>query len=108
MSARRSAEATRAGVTLQSRVKIPPDVVFREVGDELVILDLTRGVYFGLNEVGTRAWRLLCEGRALDTAAATLAGEYDVSEGRCAADLVTFVGALLGHHLVELDAGADA
>ena len=42
--------------------KHSPDVVFRDLDGEAVILDLVSGTYFGLNEVGTRVWRLVDEG----------------------------------------------
>ena len=43
--------------------KHSPDVVFRDLEGEAVILDLASGTYFGLNDVGTRVWRLVDEGR---------------------------------------------
>ena len=43
--------------------KHSPDVVFRDLEGEAVILDLASGTYFGLNEVGTRVWRMVDEGR---------------------------------------------
>ena len=38
-----------------------PAVVFRQMDDGAVLLDLESGVYFGLDEVGTRVWTLLLE-----------------------------------------------
>jgi len=43
------------------KVTIPDDVVFRDLAGEAVILNLASGIYFGLNEVGTRMWNLLAE-----------------------------------------------
>lgn len=37
------------------------DVVSREVAGEMVLLDLSSGLYFGLNRVGSRAWERLCD-----------------------------------------------
>lgn len=36
-----------------------PAVMFREVSDGAVLLQMQDEVYFGLNEVGTRIWQLL-------------------------------------------------
>ena len=36
-----------------------------ELGGEAVLLDLTTGVYYGLDPVGTRVWRLLQQPRSL-------------------------------------------
>jgi len=44
---------------------IPPHVLARQVGDETVILNLESGVYFGLDSVGARIWKLLAEGNNL-------------------------------------------
>jgi len=40
------------------------DVVAREVGGEAVLLDMTSGIYFGLNAVGTLAWQRIETGKA--------------------------------------------
>lgn len=54
-----------------------PDVVSRKVGDELVLLDLQRGVYFGLDEVGARIWALMLDNGDASTIVARLADEYE-------------------------------
>jgi hypothetical protein len=48
-------------LALRDTVRINDDVVFRELEGEAVLLNLETGVYFGLNEVGTRIWSLLQE-----------------------------------------------
>ena len=55
---------------------VHPDVLFREIDKECVLLDLGSGTYFGLNEVGTRIWSLLREGLAEDDIVRTIADEY--------------------------------
>ena len=42
---------------------VSKDVLFQEVAGETVLLDLNSESYFGLDEVGTRIWTLLNEGR---------------------------------------------
>ena len=54
-----------------------PDVVSRKVGEELVLLDLQRGVYFGLDEVGARIWALMLDDADASTIVARLADEYE-------------------------------
>ncbi|OBV11197.1 PqqD family protein [Erythrobacter dokdonensis] len=41
---------------------VSTDVVSREVAGEMVLLDLSSGQYFGLNEVGSRVWSRLTQG----------------------------------------------
>ena len=44
-----------------SRITTAPDVMFRIIGDEAVILNLKSELYLGLNPVGTRFWTALHE-----------------------------------------------
>src|SRR5262249_1448164 len=56
---RREERVTMSRPTLASVVTIDPDVTFRELGGEIVILNLETGVYFGLDQWGARIWRPL-------------------------------------------------
>jgi hypothetical protein len=71
-----------------------PDVVFRELDGEAVVLDLAGGTYFGLNASGTRMWQLIQEHRELEPVAVALAGEFDAPSARIESDLLTFVSHL--------------
>jgi hypothetical protein len=81
-------------------VTVPPQVMFRLVGDEAVLLDLQSGMYFGLDPVGARMWNLLAEGRTLDDVASTVAEEYGVEVGRVQSDILELVATLRGKGLL--------
>ena len=51
--------------TLDAMFRIPDEVIFRELDGEAVILNLDTGIYFGLDAVGTRIWRLIEERKPL-------------------------------------------
>lgn len=76
------------------------DVVFQEVSGETVLLDLNSESYFGLDEVGTRVWALINEGRAVDEMISTLLDEYDVDRATLEADVAALVTSLLEAGLV--------
>ena len=79
-----------------------PGVLFRDLAGEAVLLDPEAGTYFGLNEVGTRAWNLLgSAGATLAAVHAALLAEYDAPPERIWDDLLALVRALLAHRLVE-------
>lgn len=90
-----------AALTLDTPVRVNPEVLFQDLDGEAVLLHLGSGVYFGLDEVGARIWSLLAEGADLRTVARTVAGEYSVAEARCADDLLNLVAELQSHTLVE-------
>ena len=56
--------------------RLSPDVLYRDLEGQAVILDLSSGLYFGLNEVGTRIWTLIGEGRTVADIAQILSHEY--------------------------------
>lgn len=92
-------------VNLDSRILIPPDVLFQEVDDELVLLDLRSEAYFGVDGVGARAWQLVAHGYALGEVIALLQEEYEVLPERLRDDVLAFVQALLDAGLVAVDDG---
>lgn len=87
----------------KGKVRPARDVVFRELGGEMVLLNLKSGVYFGLNETGTQMWTLLAElkdaGRVVDA----LEQEYAASREELESDLHKLLQALREKGLVEVD-----
>jgi hypothetical protein len=87
---------------LDANVRPNPDLLSSELEGEAVILDLSSGVYFGLNEVGARIWELLQAGRDLRSVRATLLEEFDVPPSRCEADLLELVRRMAADGLVHV------
>ena len=85
------------------RLRIPEDVIYRDVAGEAVILNLETGVYFGLDPVGSRIWSLIGELRDSDKVLEALLAEYDVEEKQLRADLDELVGQLLTNALLKED-----
>lgn len=80
---------------------VSPSVVFRQMDDGAVLLDLESGVYFGLDEVGTRVWTLLVEQKTPDAVCAAMLGEFDVEPGVLAEDVRRLVGELQQNGLLR-------
>lgn len=89
-------------LSLSSRVKISESTLFQELSGEAVLLELSRGIYYGLDEVGTRIWNLLGQGRSLGETVAALVDEYDVAVAQGAEDLLALVRELEERRLIEI------
>ena len=76
---------------LDAAFRIPDEVIFRELDGEAVVLNLDTGIYFGLDAVGTRIWRLLEERKPLKAVLDTLIDEYEAPPDRLQRDLLAFV-----------------
>ena len=76
------------------KITVSPGAIARRVGDELVILNVGSGTYFGLDHVGARIWQLLEEGLAADDIANKVATETGAPLDRVSADVQTFIDSL--------------
>lgn len=91
-------------VTIDSVVRTSPQQVACELGDEVVILSLANGTYYGLDPIAGRVWTLLGEGRSLGAIRDTLLDEYSgVDYDQCTRDVLALVEQLLRCDLVQVD-----
>jgi hypothetical protein len=88
-------------VSFTERVRVAPDVLFRLVGDEGVLVNLRTERYLGLNPVGTRMWHVLNSATSIQAAYEELIEEYEVEPTQLRADLEEFIDELLGQSLIE-------
>ena len=79
----------------------PSDVLVQELAGEAVLLHVTRGHYFGLNEVGRAAWKELMTGIPVRQAYEHLLAEFDVSPEQLQQDLTSLLHDLLSQGLLE-------
>lgn len=92
------------GVMKDQKYTVSGDVLFQEVNGETVLLDLASENYFGLDEIGTRIWSLINEGRAVGEMAGTLMEEYQVDRGTLECDIGDLVNSLLEAGLISVNA----
>lgn len=84
---------------LTARLAPRPDVIFRTVGTEAILLNLEGGLYFGLDDVGTRIWTLLAnhDGEGVSR---QLTDEFDVTLDQARADVGSLIDQLVGRGLL--------
>jgi len=80
---------------------IPEEVLFQNVGDETVLLDMASEQYFGLDEVGARIWMLLSEEKAAGQILEDLLDEYEVERADLEKDLSELLERLLEAGLIR-------
>ncbi|HSO37125.1 MAG TPA: PqqD family protein [Labilithrix sp.] len=73
----------------------------RAFGAELVLLDFSRGEYFGLDETGATIWRGLEAGQALGEIADALVERYEVARDVAYDDIVSLVTHMQAQSLVS-------
>ncbi len=83
------------------RVRPTRAVHAREFDGEMVLLNLEKGEYFGLDELGARLWRGLEMGKSVSEIALQIAPDHDVEPDRLLTDLVALTDELVRRGLAE-------
>ncbi len=89
-------------LTLNSTVQVSQEVVSCDLVEEAALLNLKDGVYYGLNPVGARIWKLIQKPKKLSDILEILVAEYDVERDVCQADLMELTEQLLDKELIKM------
>ncbi len=82
------------------------DQVSCDLAGEAAILNIKKGVYYGLDPVGAQIWRLIQQPRSVNEVREAIVSEYDVEPERCESDLLALLARLLAEGLIEVKEGA--
>ena len=89
-------------LTIRDTVSATSQVVSRDLNGEAILLDLDSGLYFGLDEVGSRVWQWILENGHLEAVHIRMLEEFEVSGQEAESDLLRLVNELHEHGLVEI------
>ena len=84
------------------RVEISDGVIWRDLGGDVVILNVETGVYFGLDGSGGQIWRELVEHGSIEKTFASLKQQFDAAPHELRRDLDALVDQLVEKRLVHL------
>ena len=101
-----AADDSAALPSLQLRVRVPDEVLIRQVGEELVMLHLDRDNYYGLDPVGARLMQIAEPGATLGQISERLLDEFDAARDQVQADVRRIAMELIAAGLLEVDAVA--
>jgi hypothetical protein len=91
------------GLSVDSVVAAARDQIYCNLDGEAVILNLSNGVYYGLDDIAARVWSLIQEPRPVSDIVETLLAEYQVDRARCECELLTLLWKLFSEKLISID-----
>lgn len=99
-----------SGISTDSRVCRHTRPLTNDLSEsETVMLDIERGTYFGLRDVGKAIWEALEEPTTIDAICADLVQRFEVDDDTCRREVGLFLTQLHEHDLIEVrDAGPTA
>jgi hypothetical protein len=88
-------------LSLASRVRRSEDQIAAPVDDEIIILSVERGSYFGLDDIGSDIWERLATPMRVDALCDALAAEYDADRATIERDVLALLDKLAAAGLVS-------
>ncbi len=85
-----------------STYKAPDNYSWRDVNNELVVLNLQSGEYFTFNDVGRVIWLLLNDGKNVDEIARSITDQYATTEEKARIDVRAFIDNLFRQGLLVM------
>jgi sensor domain CHASE-containing protein len=77
------------------------ELSWRQVGDEVIVLDLRSNAYLSINRSGIPLWEMLVDGSTPTTMTERLVSDFAVEEERARADVEAFVAMLVERDLLQ-------
>lgn len=76
--------------------------------DELVMMDLDKGLYFGLEDVANAIWRCIAEPLAVSAICEKIASEFDADEKTVRRDTIDFLTEMHRENLITIVPATDS
>ena len=89
-------------ITTDTYIKRNNEVFASEIDDEVVMMNIQSGKYFGMDAIGSRIWQLVEEKIQVKEIIAQLLEEYNVTEEQCSNDVLEFLNELYEQNLVQV------
>lgn len=90
-------------LSLHSRLGRKDDEIVAKVMDgEAVIINLSNGMYYSLEQVGGAIWEMIEEGYRLDEIVAAIVARFEVSPAQAQDDALRLAAELIHHELIVI------
>ena len=91
------------GINLETVINKNLEIDDTDLDGEKVMLNLDKGEYFMMNEVGSRIWEIISEPINVKEIISTLRNEYEVDEETCKDTVIEFLGRLDNADLISIN-----
>ncbi len=89
-------------LTLQSIVSRNPEIIHSAMDDEVVMMSVDQGLFFGLDKIGAHIWELLETPKTGEEVITLLLSQYDVTRDQCENDTLRFLSNMLDKKVISI------
>ena len=83
-----------------SKIVRNSEIIHSSLDDEIIMMSIEKGEYYGLSSIGGRIWELIKEPRMLSDICHKLCEDYNVTPVNCRRDVLDFITHMLEKDLV--------
>ena len=83
-------------------VQRAPDIIDAETDQELVMVSIANGVYYGVSDVARDIWRAVEQPKRISDLIDDLAATYDIDRSSCEEQTLEFLDGLLTEGLLQV------
>lgn len=91
------------GINLETVINKNLEIDDTDLDGEKVMMNLDKGEYFMMNEVGSRIWEIISGPINVKEIISTLRNEYEVDEETCKDTVIEFLGRLDNADLISIN-----
>ncbi len=89
------------GISSDTTFKTSENIAWRNVNEEVVILNLKSGEYFTLNDVGQFVWLAVADQKNMEEIRQKVVDAFDVSPKKASEDIEEFISRMLDEGLLH-------
>ena len=89
-------------LNVNSTVQRHPDVIAAEAGDDIVIVSIEKGYYYGVSNVGREIWRSIEHPAKVSDLIDHFVQTFDVERSLCEQETLSFLEDLLRENLLQV------
>jgi hypothetical protein len=91
-----------ATITMKTIVERSDDFITSSIDDELVMMSLEKGIYYGLDSIGSHIWQYLATPVPVQTLCHQLTDQFEVDLAQCETDVLAFLNELLDEGMIHV------
>ncbi len=87
-------------LSLETKVSRNPEIIHSAMDNEVVMMSVDQGLFFGLDQIGAHIWELLETPKTGEEVISLLLPQYDVTREKCESDTLRFLNKMLDKKII--------
>ena len=101
-------QSQASDLNLSSTVTRNDAIVYTDLDDTIVMMDVDEGQYYELDPIASRIWSIIENGQAVEEVCRALTEEFDVDPNTCQQDTLEFLHAASEQSIIRVQQGDGA